>query len=341
MLWHLPVTYREDPEQPATLLLRTVLTEPDDPIENLYPLSMIRAAGVGYEMNIVIPDFDPWVNEPDDFLLHRFIQSLAFSNLRNRTFPVFDGTILFDGSALFDTVAESLFHFPRFQVRGAMPGISGQFRFPSLRFDGYIWSEENTAAIPGLRILFPGFSNRRGIAPHPFDGSVLFDGESSFGVTASLSGFPRFLLRGTLGAVTSRFTPASFRQRFRLSEFPGVVAQRMDGSALFDGSARFDQQGGGMLWLPHFRVTGTSFSNRRGIVPHPFDGTALFNGECSFGVTASLFHFPRFRQRTGAGIHANRLGHAALTADSLWSFDGSAGFDGALRFNADITQEEI
>ena len=193
---------------------------------------MVNAASIVKRMSVWLDGFiwdysgEPFVNVPDTLLSPRFTQSSAFTNYRGIIHPAFDGAVLFDGSALFDTVAESLFHFPR------------------------------------------------------------------------------LLIRGTLRGASDRLIPVSFRQRFRLPEFPGAAARRLDGSAIFDGNARFDQQGGGVLWLPHFRVTGTAFSNRRGIVPHPFDGTALFDGESSFGVTASQFHFPRFRQRNGVGVPA-------------------------------------
>lgn len=152
MLWNLPVTYREDPKKPATLLLKTTLTDELDPIEDLYPLSMIRAAGVGYEMTIVIPDFNPWVNEKDIFSVHRFTQLFRFNSKRNYLFPLFDGETIFNGEETFDTAIKSMFAHPRFSVKTSFGKTEDRIAKATLTTDNMFY----------------------------FDGTVSFDGSRNF-----------------------------------------------------------------------------------------------------------------------------------------------------------------
>ncbi len=53
MFWDKPLYYREDPEQPAVMILETGVLRPEDHAEDLFSVPIIRAGGVGIHITAI------------------------------------------------------------------------------------------------------------------------------------------------------------------------------------------------------------------------------------------------------------------------------------------------
>lgn len=61
MFWDKPLYYREDPEQPAVMILETGVLRPEDHAEDLFSVPIIKAGGVGIHLRATTetPPFEP------------------------------------------------------------------------------------------------------------------------------------------------------------------------------------------------------------------------------------------------------------------------------------------
>lgn len=61
MFWDKPLYYREDPEQPAVMILETRVLAPEDHAEDLFSVPIIKAGGVGIHLRATTeaPPFEP------------------------------------------------------------------------------------------------------------------------------------------------------------------------------------------------------------------------------------------------------------------------------------------
>ena len=61
MFWDKPLYYREDPEQPAVMILETGVLAPEDHAEDLFSVPIIKAGGVGIHLRATTetPPFEP------------------------------------------------------------------------------------------------------------------------------------------------------------------------------------------------------------------------------------------------------------------------------------------
>lgn len=61
MFWDKPLYYREDPEQPAVMILETGVLKPEDHAEDLFSVPIIKAGGVGLHLRATTetPPFEP------------------------------------------------------------------------------------------------------------------------------------------------------------------------------------------------------------------------------------------------------------------------------------------
>lgn len=192
-------------------------------------LNALRQSHTTYELEEIIKA--PFVNEPDEFTLRRFIVALAFSERRN--FPasvIFDGTTMFDGSETFCHRPGSLFGFPLFKVSAAFSGVHDAVSGSGLDFGGAAFGENQALQMPGFTARFPACSNRRGVVPVNFDGTALFDGTARFGQVLYGFGFPSFRQRSAY-AHEERISRAAL----------GIDNWHIFGGEYsFDGSRRFD-----------------------------------------------------------------------------------------------------
>lgn len=104
----------------------------------------------------------PFVNEPDGFMLRRFVLAWSFSN--RRSFPPIrlDGSVPLDGSVLLNAAASSMFAFPRFTVSGETPGVRNKMGRTGIWCGFTPFSEAEKVEMPEFRARFPTPGNARG-----------------------------------------------------------------------------------------------------------------------------------------------------------------------------------
>jgi len=118
--------------------------------------------------------------------------------------------------------------------------------------------------------------------------------------------------------------------------------KRFDSTLDFDGKERFDQDGGGIVFQ-RFRAAFRFSNLKTGIC---FDGSSDFGGGISFNQDYDFVGFPALRIYGHKFQNQNRLSSAFIVRDTFRRqhsirFDGSADFDGGIRFDHDLGNKVI